>query len=268
MYLFNLYRPRMKKIINLLSNSPFYPHWLEFKTLNILIDAMISMLHGDILEVGSGQGLLKNRALSTNLNITSYTATDFSSWNSTFEEYGNAARSNNILDALRLTETRILPDKYCDAMDLPFDNESFDCHISVETFEHIPNSNQYFKEAARILKPGGLMMFTAPFLYRAHPDFESDFVRLLPGAYKSLASENGLIMENFQFNTGIGGTCAALINQYLIRLFLEKSILVKLLIIMVMPFVFFSSNICGYLIDKNLDPRFATRFLLVFRKNF
>jgi len=41
------------------------------------------------------------------------------------------------------------------AMELPFENESFDLLIACVSFHHFPNPQQFLKEAYRVLKPSG-----------------------------------------------------------------------------------------------------------------
>jgi SAM-dependent methyltransferase len=46
---------------------------------------------------------------------------------------------------------------------LTFSNDQFDWVLCFEVFEHVPKFRQAFSECARILKPGGHMLFSAPF---------------------------------------------------------------------------------------------------------
>lgn len=256
----------VRKLAQVLALTPIYPHWLEFRGLDKLQLLLIDRLYGRVLEVGAGVGVLKAKALKGNTKVSSYTATDYSSWDSAFEEFSSAAESGNFFDALRLTSVREKLDEICDATNMPYENESFDCHVSIETLEHIPDPLAYFREAARVLRPGGLAVFTAPFIYRAHPDFESDFSRFLPGAYKQMASINGFVLEECYANSGIGGTCASLINQYVVRRFVETNNFLKYFILPISPVVFITTNLIGLVMDIRPDTRFATRFLVVLRK--
>ena len=49
-----------------------------------------------------------------------------------------------------------------DALDLTFDDESFDCVISLEVIEHVPNEDRFLHEGLRVLRPGGKLIFTTP----------------------------------------------------------------------------------------------------------
>jgi SAM-dependent methyltransferase len=45
---------------------------------------------------------------------------------------------------------------------LPFDDASFDAAIAVEVLEHIDGHDRFYAEVARVLKPGGVILFTTP----------------------------------------------------------------------------------------------------------
>ncbi len=49
------------------------------------------------------------------------------------------------------------------ATSLTFPDASFDRYLSFAVFEHIPDYSKAFKEAARVLRPGGKLFFTVPF---------------------------------------------------------------------------------------------------------
>jgi SAM-dependent methyltransferase len=48
------------------------------------------------------------------------------------------------------------------ALDLPFDNGSFDAVTFMEVIEHIPSQSRALAEARRVLKPGGLVLLSTP----------------------------------------------------------------------------------------------------------
>ena len=45
---------------------------------------------------------------------------------------------------------------------LPFDDASFNAALAIEVLEHIDGHDRFFAEVARVLAPGGIVMFTTP----------------------------------------------------------------------------------------------------------
>ena len=49
-----------------------------------------------------------------------------------------------------------------DALDLPYDDGTFDCVIASEILEHVPEDDRAIAELVRVLKPGGSLGITVP----------------------------------------------------------------------------------------------------------
>lgn len=60
---------------------------------------------------------------------------------------------------------------------LSFEANEFDLAMTLDVFEHIPNYRKSFSEIARVLTPGGHLIFTIPFFY----DLEKTRVRAAVG---------------------------------------------------------------------------------------
>ncbi len=69
------------------------------------------------------------------------------------------------------------PDIFADAAQLPLIEESIDVVVCLEVLEHVRSPTAALAEFARVLKPGGRMLFSMPFLYPIH-DAPHDFQRL------------------------------------------------------------------------------------------
>ena len=54
-----------------------------------------------------------------------------------------------------------------DALDLSFDDETFDCVIALEVIEHVPDDHAFVREGIRVLRPGGKFVYTTPNRLRA-----------------------------------------------------------------------------------------------------
>lgn len=250
--------------MKLLVASPLYPHWLEHKKLRQGNEVILKELKGKILEVGAGDGSKKKDITATYPSITSYVATDFSSWDDEFESFSAIPQKFGKAGAIFMGRThREKLDGVCSATKLPYKDNSFDGHVSFEVLEHIDDPEAYFREAARVVKPKGTVLLTVPFLYREH---KMDFHRYTPDYFEYIAKKNGLKVKNFYHNTGFGTTQATMANQWFVRRTLESHKLLRPLFLLMCPFAFVINNIVGYLIDLKPDRRFATRFHIVFEK--
>lgn len=61
-----------------------------------------------------------------------------------------------------------MPDIVADGTLLPVKEKCFDVVICTEVLEHVPYPHQILAEIARVLKSGGNLLLTAPFLYHIH----------------------------------------------------------------------------------------------------
>ena len=77
------------------------------------------------------------------------------------------------------------PDVKADAEHLPFKSSCFDAVICAELFEHIRNPEYVLVEIDRVMKPGGTLLITAPFLFRIHGDPE-DYARYTETYWRSI----------------------------------------------------------------------------------
>jgi len=81
-------------------------------------------------------------------------------------------------------------DVFYDGKTLPFPDNHFDGVFSSEVFEHVFNLEEIIKEVHRVLKPGGKMLFTCPFVISEH-EVPNDYARYTMFALKHLLEKNG-----------------------------------------------------------------------------
>jgi SAM-dependent methyltransferase len=81
------------------------------------------------------------------------------------------------------------------ADNLPFEDGSYECIICTEVLEHCPHPTAVVKEMYRVLKPGGKVFLTTPFLVPLH-EMPYDFFRYTPTSLKGMAEEAGFQVKS------------------------------------------------------------------------
>lgn len=82
-------------------------------------------------------------------------------------------------------ERALRPDVTADVQALPFRAAAFDAVKATELLEHVPDVAAALAECRRVLKPGGHVVITAPFLERLHGD-PGDFSRYTRSMWERL----------------------------------------------------------------------------------
>lgn len=129
-----------------------------------------------ILEIGSGFGF-----------FLAY-ARRFLKWNVFGVEPGEDEFGGRDAIAARVLSANGVDPKYlscCTGEHLSFPDASFDAVISNDVVEHVADPEAVFRESARILKPGGLLVFNIPnfnWIYEGH--YNTPWI---PGMPKTLA---------------------------------------------------------------------------------
>jgi len=181
--------------------SPFYPYLIYFHFCWRDNKKISTFFKGEVLEVGAGSLQMRDYVLSTNKDVTSYTASDLFDQNTeTHYEFENYKAKQTILTNLysaimgrTVDYTRY--DLSLDCRDLGgIPDQSLDTYFASEVFEHVDNLDKALAEAHRVLRPGGRLIFTVPFLYQEHgPQIENglnmDYWRHTRGGYYKILSD-------------------------------------------------------------------------------
>lgn len=77
------------------------------------------------------------------------------------------------------TEGGKKPDRFFDGVQIPFAGAYFDAIICTEVLEHCVSPEELVKEMYRVLKPGGRILITVPFIWGVH-ESPFDFRRYSP----------------------------------------------------------------------------------------
>jgi len=87
-------------------------------------------------------------------------------------------------------DPRSKPDIVADASNIPLADESCDIAIMGELLEHVAEPMEVLKEANRLLKKGGVLLATTPFMYPIHAD-PYDFGRYTENYWLEAALKTG-----------------------------------------------------------------------------
>lgn len=105
------------------------------------------------------------------------------------------------------------PDILADAQSIPVPDDSQDVAIMGELLEHVYDPRPVLQEAYRILRPGGTLLITVPFMYPEHAD-PNDYGRYTASYWKKTLGSFGFTIEQLEPQGTIFAVAATLVQQY------------------------------------------------------
>lgn len=81
-----------------------------------------------------------------------------------------------------------------DALNLPIKNSSIDTVIATELMEHLSSPDVFLAEAERVLRVGGYLILSVPFMEPLHEE-PRDYYRFTPYSLKYLLSQHGFLIQ-------------------------------------------------------------------------
>ena len=134
------------------------------------VQACAPKFSGHLLDVGCGQMPYK-KFLLDNKYISQYTGLD--------------------IETALVYDKEVKPDFTWNGIHMPFGDNHFDTLMATEVLEHCPDPVRIITEMNRVLKPGGLLFFTVPFLWNLH-EVPHDEYRYTPFALQRIFNDCGL----------------------------------------------------------------------------
>ena len=116
------------------------------------------------------------------------------------------------------------PEAYADAQYVPFAAATFDTVICTEVIEHLPDPSLAIRNIACILRPGGHLILSAPFVHVLHEE-PFDFFRFTPIGLQHLVKGAGFEVVNTWARGGVLSVLVSLWGRYLmgfLRRFLNR----------------------------------------------
>ena len=106
------------------------------------------------------------------------------------------------------------PDKYFDGQKIPYSSTRFDVVIATEVLEHVEFPEKLLQEVKRVLKPGGQLFLTMPFVWPEH-GIPFDFQRYTSFRHERLLADRGFKVLTIKPTTGAFGTCGQILSDFL-----------------------------------------------------
>ena len=88
-------------------------------------------------------------------------------------------------------------DQYFDGLNIPFEGNTYDMVICMDVLEHAVDPDRLVREIYRVLKPGGLLYISVPFIFGQHEE-PYDFRRYTSYGIKKFMELNGFLIEIFE----------------------------------------------------------------------
>ena len=206
----------------------YLPVYFIRKGLYTSLKEMAPLMKGKLLDFGCGAKPYK----SLFTNASEYIGLDI-------EVSGHSHQNENI-------------DVYYDGKIIPFQDNHFDNVFATEVFEHVFNIDEVLPEIKRVLKPGGQILITCPFVFPEH-EKPYDFARYTSFGIKHIFEKHGFKIID-QRKTGNYVEVAAQIFMYYINYMLpKKPFLIYLILfqIFLLPIIVITS-ILNFILPKKL----------------
>ena len=171
-----------------LSRTPFYSAYWIRKRIDHAIGVHAHVAHGTLLDVGCG---IKPYERVFEPFVDNYIGLDFS------PESGYRGNDADVCG---------------DAARMPIADSSVDTILCTEVMVNLPEPERAITEFARVLRPGGVLIITAPFVYPVHD--ERDFFRFSGDGLAAMIKRRGMTVEKVVPLSGTALSLAVMFNLY------------------------------------------------------
>ncbi|MFC1577582.1 methyltransferase domain-containing protein [Thermodesulfobacteriota bacterium] len=167
-------------------------NWLISKINNECLRLNISDINGRVIDFGCGLAPYKADILEA---ADEYIGVD---WDRNTKKKGRVDVIANLIQPL------------------PFEDEFADTIVSFQVLEHLPEPVPFLRECYRILKPGGYILLTVPFMWHLHEE-PHDYYRFTRFGLKYLLTSNGFEDIVIRATTGFWQVFVLKFNYHSVR---------------------------------------------------
>lgn len=190
----------IKKLKALYNRQMFFPNWIGIFVnpfyfaragLGRAMYQFAPILKGQLLDVGCGTKPYKEM-----FNVDAYVGLDIDT---------EASRQRGDADHLY------------DGTSFPFADSSFDSLLCNEVLEHVFNPDEFLHEINRVLKTGGKLLLTVPFVWDEHEQ-PYDYARYSSFGLRALLEKHGFTILQHKKLGADATTLFQLANAYLFKI--------------------------------------------------
>ena len=153
--------PSLKRYLN---NSWLFPRYIGIIYIEPVMREVKSQVKGMLLDVGCGT---RRYELIFREDVDAYIGLDWP----------------EMMD-------RASPDVIGDALRIPFMTAAFDVVLATELMEHLPSPHKFLMEVSRVLREGGVLILSVPFMEPIHEE-PRDYYRFTPFSLHLLLEQYG-----------------------------------------------------------------------------
>ena len=154
--------------------------------------------------------------------------------------------------------------EYLEDFQLPFQDESFNHAVSFQVLEHHKKPESMISELARIVKKGGHILITCPFIYALHEE-PNDFQRLTEYKLRELFEKNNCQIMRIKKQGSLFSAITMLFAEQLNAFAAKGRLHYFLAVIIYLPFLLF--QYASLFLDKLVRPdKIFINYLILSRK--
>jgi SAM-dependent methyltransferase len=170
----------------------FSHNWLALKINNMAFERCRHAIKGRLVDLGCGTAPYKEDILKT---ANQYIGVD---WENSFHDQTNVDIVANLCERL------------------PFEDGFADTVVAFQVMEHLPEPVFFLSECQRILRPGGSLFLTVPFMWHVHEE-PSDYFRYTRYGLEYLLKKTGFVDITIKENTGFWQMWVLKFNYHTVR---------------------------------------------------